>query len=78
MAMTQGVLAAMVAGSSPADLRGTGFGVFNLVSGMALLGASAIAGWLWDAHGAASTFWCGAGFAALALAGLARRPAGTS
>jgi MFS family permease len=71
MAMTQGLLAAMVAGSAPADLRGTGFGVFNLVSGLALLAASAIAGWLWDQYGAAVTFWCGAAFAALALVGLA-------
>jgi MFS family permease len=74
MAMTQGLLAAMVAGSAPADLRGTAFGVFNLASGVALLVASALAGWLWDAYGPSFTFWCGAAFAALSLAGLARRP----
>ena len=76
MAMTQGLLSAMVAGSAPADLRGTAFGMFNLASGIAVLAASVIAGWVWDAHGPALTFWCGAAFAALALAGLlARRPA---
>jgi MFS family permease len=76
MAMTQGLLAAMVAGCAPADLRGTGFGMFNLASGVALLLASGIAGWLWDAHGAPSTFACGAAFALAALAGLlVRRPA---
>ncbi|MEJ6024002.1 MFS transporter [Ramlibacter sp. PS4R-6] len=75
MAMTQGLLAAMVAGNAPDDLRGTAFGVFNLASGIALLAASALAGWLWDAYGASVTFWCGAGLTALALAGLlARRP----
>jgi MFS family permease len=75
MAMTQGLLSAMVAGSAPADLRGTAFGMFNLASGIAMLAASVLAGWLWDAHGPAFTFWCGAALAAVALAGLlARRP----
>jgi len=75
MAMTQGLLSAMVAGTAPPDLRGTAFGVFNLASGLALLAASGIAGWLWDAYGPAFTFACGAALTALALAGLmARRP----
>lgn len=75
MAMTQGLLAAMVAASAPADLRGTAFGVFSLASGAALLAASALAGWLWDTWGAPVTFWCGAALAGVALAGLlARRP----
>jgi len=76
MALTQGLLATMVAQAAPADLRGTAFGVFNLASGVALLAASALAGWLWDTLGAGSTFAAGAGLAALALALLAlRRPA---
>jgi MFS family permease len=76
MAMTQGLLAAMVADTAPADLRGTAFGVFNLASGIALLAASGIAGWLWDVYGPAFTFGCGAVFTAIALAGLlVRRPA---
>ena len=70
MAMTQGLLSAMVAGCAPGDLRGTAFGVFNLASGIALLAASAIAGWLWDAHGPSLTFACGAVLAGIALAGL--------
>jgi MFS family permease len=75
MAMTQGLLAAMVAGAAPAHLRGTAFGVFNLASGIALLVASALAGWLWDAYGPAFTFGSGAVLTTLALAGLfARRP----
>jgi MFS family permease len=74
MAMTQGLLSAMVAGSAPADLRGTAYGFFNLASGVALLAASALAGWLWDQYGAPVTFASGAVLAALALAGLARRP----
>ncbi len=67
MAMTQGLLAAMVAGTAPADLRGTGFGFFNLLSGLALLLASTVAGVLWDQFGAAVTFAVGAVFSLLAL-----------
>ena len=70
MGLTQGLLSAMVADAAPARLRGTAFGVFHLVSGVALLAASLIAGALWDAHGAAWTFYAGAAFTAAALAGL--------
>jgi len=75
MGMTQGLLATMVANSAPADLRGNAFGFFNLLSGLALLLASAVAGWLWDRHGAASTFYGGAVMCALALVGLLLHPA---
>ena len=56
MGMTQGLLAAMVAHTAPPELRGTAFGMFNLMSGVALLLASAGAGVLWEVFGAASTF----------------------
>lgn len=67
MAATQGLLAAMVADTAPAELRGTAFGLFNLASGVAMLVASVVAGLLWDRFGAAATFDAGAGFAALSL-----------
>ena len=70
MGITQGLLATMVANAAPADLRGTAFGVFNLVSGIALLIASVTAGLLWDRFGAAYTFYAGAVFSAIALLGL--------
>lgn len=70
MGATQGLLAALVADAAPADLRGTAFGVFNLASGIALLAASIIAGGLWNQFGPAMTFYVGAGFSSLALAGL--------
>ena len=70
MAMTQGLLATMVADTAPADLRGTAFGMFNLVSGVALLVASGLAGLLWDRLGASATFGAGILFATLALAGV--------
>jgi MFS family permease len=72
MGLTQGLLAALVADSAPADLRGTAFGVFNLVCGIALLVASVIAGWLWQTFGPALTFYAGAVFAAIAWIGLRR------
>ncbi|TCC13896.1 MFS transporter [Kosakonia quasisacchari] len=67
MGMTQGLLATMVADTAPAELRGTAFGMFNLISGVALLLASLGAGILWESHGAASTFWAGAIICILAL-----------
>ena len=73
MAMTQGLLATMVADTAPADLRGTAFGFFNLVSGVALLVASVLAGLLWDRWGAPVTFIGGAVLAAVALTVLAAR-----
>jgi MFS family permease len=70
MALTQGLLSKLVADAAPAALRGTAFGVFNLASGVAMLAASALAGALWHAYGAAVPFLAGAAFAALALLGL--------
>ncbi|GLI32771.1 MFS transporter [Desulforhabdus amnigena] len=70
MGMTQGLLATMVADAAPVDLRGTAYGFFNLVSGIAMLMASAAAGLLWDRFGASFTFYAGAIFAALALMGI--------
>jgi MFS family permease len=68
MGMTQGLLASLVADTAPADLRGTAFGMFNLVTGAGLLLASIIAGALWDFVGPAGTFVAGAAFATVALA----------
>jgi MFS family permease len=61
MGFTQGLFAALVADTSAAAQRGTAFGVFNLVNGMALLAASALAGVLWDLGGPRATFAAGAG-----------------
>lgn len=71
MGFTQGLLAKLIADTSPAELRGTAFGMFNLVTGVALLLASVIAGALWDLTGPQGTFLAGAGFAALTIIGLA-------
>ncbi|MBU0682525.1 MAG: MFS transporter [Proteobacteria bacterium] len=70
MAFTQGLLSKLIADTAPCELRGTAFGVFNLVSGGALLLASVIAGTLWSFYGASVTFIAGALFAALAAMGL--------
>ncbi len=73
MGMTQGLLATMVADAAPTDLRGTAYGFFNLVAGLAMLAASALAGLLWDGFGAGMTFIAGATFSALALAAILMR-----
>lgn len=70
MGFTQGLLASLVADTAPPELRGTAFGVFNMLGGVALLGASVLAGLLWDTAGPGATFVAGAAIAALALAGL--------
>jgi MFS family permease len=74
MGITQGLLATMVADTAPADLRGTAYGFFNLISGIAMLVASGVAGLLWDQLGASFTFYVGGTFCIIALAGLAWQP----
>lgn len=71
LGMTQGLLATMVADTAPADLRGTAYGFFNLASGLSMLIASVLAGFLWDQFGASFTFYAGAVFCGVALMGLA-------
>jgi len=70
MALTQGLFAKLVADAAPERLRGTAFGVFNLVSGIALLLASVIAGGLWSRFGAPATFFCGAAITVLTALGI--------
>jgi MFS family permease len=71
MGLTQGLLATMVTDTAPVTLRGTAFGAFNLVSGVAMLAASVLAGVLWDRVGPTGTFAAGAIFSLVALVGLA-------
>ncbi len=70
MGMTQGLLATMVADTAPGDLRGTAYGFFSLASGVAMLMASVLAGFLWDQLGASFTFYAGAVFCGIAIIGL--------
>lgn len=74
MGFTQGLLSKLIAETCPATLLGTGFGVFHLASGGALLLASVIAGALWGALGPSATFLAGAAFATAAAIGLLVRP----
>ncbi|OXJ26427.1 MFS transporter [Burkholderia sp. HI2714] len=76
MGFTQGILAAMVSETSPPTLRGTAFGVFNLISGVAMLLASSIAGVVWARFGASTTFVVGAALVVvpLCLCAYAPRP----
>jgi MFS family permease len=70
MGLTQGLLASLVADTSPATLRGTAFGMFNSLTGLATLVASIVAGALWDRIGPTGSFLAGAAFTAVALLGL--------
>lgn len=71
MGFSQGILATLIAETTPPEIKGTAFGLFNFVSGGLMLLASLIAGWLWDSVGAEFTFYCGAGFAFFAMCLLA-------
>ncbi|MDX2251301.1 MAG: MFS transporter [Nitrospira sp.] len=71
MGMTQGLLVAMIAEHAPADLRGTAYGIFNLACGVAMLVASVLAGLLWDQLGPSFTFYAGAVFCTVTIAGIA-------
>jgi MFS family permease len=66
MALTQGLLSKLVADHAPPDLRGSAFGLFNLMTGLAMLLASLTAGLVWDRISPSATFLVGAGFAGLA------------
>jgi MFS family permease len=66
LALTQGVFAKLVADIAPERLRASAFGIFNLLTGLALLIASVIAGFAWDWLGSNATFLIGAAFAAIA------------
>lgn len=82
MGLTQGILASLIADVAPVAHRGSAFGLFNLLSGGGLLGASVLAGWLWDRQGPAATFWAGAGLALLATlfvgVAMARKPSASA
>ncbi len=67
MGTSQGILSALIADTAPPTLRATAFGLFSLSSGVAILLASVIAGWLWVSFGASTTFLMGAGFAFITL-----------
>lgn len=75
MALTQGLFAKLVADAAPAELRGSAFGAFHLATGIALLAASLVAGFVWEIYGAPATFLTGGGFALLAGLMLAARRA---
>lgn len=77
MAATEGVEKAMVADLAPAGRQGTAFGWFNLVTGLMLLPASVLFGWVYQAVSPLAAFACAAACAlgAAALLVLWVRPA---
>jgi MFS family permease len=71
LAFIQGVFSKVVAEFVPMDLRGTGFGIFDLARGAAFVVANAIAGWFWKSVGPGAAFFNAAAFATVAGLGLA-------
>jgi MFS family permease len=68
MALTQGLIAKLVAERTPSNLIGSAFGLYNLATGLALLAASVVAGVLWDRFGSGAAFAAGGAFAVAAAA----------
>ncbi len=68
--MVEGVARAFVADLVPVEKRGTAYGLYHGVVGLALLPASLIAGWLWDAVNPAAPFFFGAALAFLGMVGI--------
>jgi MFS family permease len=67
MGLSDGVQRAYLATLVPEERKATGFGLYHMVVGIAILPASLIAGFLWDRIGAGAPFWFGAGTATLAV-----------
>jgi MFS family permease len=70
LGLTQGLLSTLVADTAPEDLRGSAFGLFNFAGGIAVLGASVVAGALWARFGPAATFLASAALAVATAAGI--------
>ncbi len=79
LGLTEGLLNALTADHAPAHLRGTAFGIINLVRGTMLFVASAGAGALWTGFGPPGTFLTGAILAAIAATAITQlsRPRST-
>ena len=70
MALTEGVGKALIADHAPKQSRGAAMGIFYALTGLTTLGASLLAGVVWDRVGPEAALLMGAGFAILALAAL--------
>ena len=67
LAATEGVEKALVADLAPSAMLGTAYGWFNLASGIVLLPASIIFGWLYETAGATVAFAFSAGCALVSI-----------
>lgn len=67
MGITQGLLRALIAESTPAHLRGTAYALFYLVSGIAVLAGNGAAGFCADSYGLFSVFIFGGSFTCISF-----------
>lgn len=70
MALTDGVGKALIADHAPKEARGAAMGMFYALTGLTTLGASLLAGAIWDQAGPQAALLTSAGFAVVALVGL--------
>ena len=70
MALTDGIGKALIADHAPRESRGAAMGLFYALTGLTTLGASLLAGVVWDRSGPTAALMIGAGFAVLALLAL--------
>ena len=72
--LTEGVEKALIADLALPHLRGSAFGLYNLMTGIGALPASLLFGWIWQSFGSAAAFGMGAAFALAASFWLWRLP----
>ncbi|MBS0655072.1 MAG: MFS transporter, partial [Verrucomicrobia bacterium] len=77
MSVTQTLFQAMIADTIDPDLRGTGFGIYYLVTGFSLFVANVSMGFVFETYGSTVAFSCSAiiAFASVLLTGLLPRTA---
>jgi MFS family permease len=64
--MTKGVEKALVADVAPQDLKGTMMGMYSMVTGIGLLPASLITGFIWEQFGVSASFYFNGALAVIA------------
>jgi len=65
--LTQGVFDTLIVDTTESHIRGSAFGIFNFICGIALIISNVVAGWFWQRYNPATTFFVGAGFTIVAL-----------
>ncbi|GMA99153.1 hypothetical protein [Pelosinus sp. IPA-1] len=68
--LTEGIEKSLLADMAPSSQKASVYGLHALMVGGALLPASIISGFLWDAFGASAPFWFGGAMGILSASGI--------